>query len=321
MYHDKYHFLWNDFTTHLSSMFRDLAQSSEYADVTLVSDDRKQSYAHKFVLSACSPVFKMMLGKNANQNPIIFLRGVNHQEIESMLQFMYLGETTIDRRRMNEFFNTAKSLEVKELCVNVDVAKNLEESTAAQELDPVIHRSKNKEEDDSFKNMFLPIEIQTPLNGKSGSNFLTEEQEEKPILPLHVQEQVEVLPVPVEKFAVAVKEKIEETPEFQCPECSKVCKDSMALKKHQFMSHDFDRQYPAFTNKAKAKHSIREDPRPITKTKFNSDNHKNDIQCAYDSCDYTTTNRNNRGNRNMTAHVKLHHPSSQNDLYLMNPKQ
>ena len=58
MYHDKYHFLWNDFTTHLSSMFRDLAQSSEYADVTLVSDDRKQSYAHKFVLSACSPCFQ-----------------------------------------------------------------------------------------------------------------------------------------------------------------------------------------------------------------------------------------------------------------------
>ena len=48
MFHDKYHFLWNDFSTHLSSMFRDLAQSSEYADVTLVSDDRKQSYAHKF---------------------------------------------------------------------------------------------------------------------------------------------------------------------------------------------------------------------------------------------------------------------------------
>ena len=175
-------------------MFRDLAQSSEYADVTLVSDDRKQSYAHKFVLSACSPVFKMMLGKNGNQNPIIFLRGVNHQEIESMLQFMYLGETTIDRRRMNEFFNTAKSLEVKELCVNVDVAKNLEESTAAQELDPVIHRSKNKEEDDSFKNMFLPIEIQTPLNSKSGSNFLTEEQEEKPILPLHVHTAAQVQP-------------------------------------------------------------------------------------------------------------------------------
>ena len=304
-------------------MFRDLAQSSEYADVTLVSDDRKQIHAHKFVLSACSPVFKMMLGNNANQKPIIFLRGVNHQEIESMLQFMYLGETTIDRRRMNEFFNTAKSLEVKELCVNVDVAKNLEESAATQELDPVIHRSKKKEEDDSFKNMFLPIEIQTPLNSKSGSNFLTEEQDDKPILPLHVEEQVEVLPVPVEKFAVAVKEKIEETPEFQCPECSKVCKDSMALKKHQFMSHDFDRQYPAFTNKAKAKQSIGDQhPRPpITKTKINSDDQKNVIQCAYDSCDYTTTNRNNRGNRNMTAHVKLHHPSSQNDLYLMNPKQ
>ena len=315
MFHDKYHFLWNDFSTHLSSMFRDLSQSSEYADVTLVSDDRKQIHAHKFVLSACSPVFKMMLGNNANQKPIIFLRGVNHQEIESMLQFMYLGETTIDRRRMNEFFNTAKSLEVKELCVNVDVANNLEKNSAAQKLDPVINRSsKNKEEDDSFNNMFLPIEIQNPLNSKSGSNFLIEEQEEKPILPLHVEDQVE-------KFAVAVKEKIEETPEFQCPECNKVCKDSMALKKHQFMSHDFDRQYPAFTNKAKAKQSIREDPRPITKTKINSDDHKNVIQCAYDSCDYTTTNRNNRGNRNMTAHVKLHHPSSQNDLYLMNPKQ
>merc|ERR1719342_202001 len=45
------------------------------------------------------------------------------QEIESILQFIYLGQATFYQDRMNEFLNVAKSLEIKELSKNLDDPK------------------------------------------------------------------------------------------------------------------------------------------------------------------------------------------------------
>ena len=66
----------------------------------------------------------------------IYLRGIQHQEMESILQFMYLGEATFYQDRMNEFLCVAKNLEIKEL--NKDVELDEENS---EEIDktPVNH--------------------------------------------------------------------------------------------------------------------------------------------------------------------------------------
>merc|ERR1711873_89221 len=82
-------------------------------DVTLVSDDQTQFKAHKIVLSACSPVFKKIIESNPSQHPLIYLRGIQSYEMESILQFMYLGEGKFYQERMGEFIKVAKDLEVK----------------------------------------------------------------------------------------------------------------------------------------------------------------------------------------------------------------
>ena len=46
----------------------------------------------------------------------MYLRGIQFSEIESILQFIYLGEATFYEERMDEFLAVAKSLEIKELC-------------------------------------------------------------------------------------------------------------------------------------------------------------------------------------------------------------
>ena len=38
-----------------------------------------------------------------NSHPIIYLRGIQYSEIESILQFIYLGEEKFYEERMNEF--------------------------------------------------------------------------------------------------------------------------------------------------------------------------------------------------------------------------
>ena len=89
--------------------------SDSFTDVTLVSDDKQTIKAHRNILSACSPVFEnILLMEIQNQHPVIYLRGIQFSEIESILQFIYLGEAKFLEHRVNEFLSVAKNLEIKE---------------------------------------------------------------------------------------------------------------------------------------------------------------------------------------------------------------
>jgi len=125
---EKYTLNWHTFSEHLQVMFKDLYQEGRYTDVTLVSDDQTQFKAHKIVLSACSPVFKKIIDSNPSQHPLIYLRGVQSYEVESILQFMYLGEGRFYHERMGEFIKVAQDLEVKEISDGVEMGSGEEET-------------------------------------------------------------------------------------------------------------------------------------------------------------------------------------------------
>ena len=65
---DDYNFKWKTFSKHLDQTFRDLLEDKRFANATLVCDDQRQIKAHKFVLSACSPVFKKIIDNTLSQN-------------------------------------------------------------------------------------------------------------------------------------------------------------------------------------------------------------------------------------------------------------
>ena len=88
----------------------------DFMDITLVCDDRTEFRAHRNILSAFSPVIRQMLQLNAkSSHPVVFLRGVKKQEMESILKFIYLGEVSFNQSRMDEFLAVADILEVREL--------------------------------------------------------------------------------------------------------------------------------------------------------------------------------------------------------------
>ena len=116
MHQEKYSLTWHTYSDHLRSMMKELIMNDDFADVTLVTEDKKQIKAHINILSACSPVFKDILKKEKNSNQIMYLRGIQFPEIESIMQFIYLGEATFYKERMDEFLAVARSLEIKELC-------------------------------------------------------------------------------------------------------------------------------------------------------------------------------------------------------------
>ena len=116
MHQEKYSLTWHTYSDHLKSMMKELMMNEDYSDVTLVTEDKKHIKANICILSACSPVFKDMLKKENKSNPIIYLRGIQYSEMESIMQFIYLGEATFYKERMGEIIAVAKSLEIKQLC-------------------------------------------------------------------------------------------------------------------------------------------------------------------------------------------------------------
>ena len=112
----KYSVTWHGYSDHLKTMMKELMMNEDFSDVTLITEDKKQIKANINILSTCSPIFKDILRKEKNSSTIMYLRGIQYSEMESIMQFIYLGEATFYEERMNEFLAVAKSLEIKELC-------------------------------------------------------------------------------------------------------------------------------------------------------------------------------------------------------------
>ena len=116
MREEKYTLNWHTYSDHLRDILKEMSLDNSFADVTLVTDDKKQMKAHRNILSAGSSVFKEILQINtSNSHPVIYLRGIQHSEMESILQFIYLGEANVLEKRMNEFLTVAKNLDIPEL--------------------------------------------------------------------------------------------------------------------------------------------------------------------------------------------------------------
>lgn len=110
----QYSLKWNDFQSSILSSFRHLRDEEDFVDVTLACD--KGSFtAHKVVLSACSPYFRKLLKANPCEHPIVILRDVRAEDVESLLRFMYNGEVHIGHEQLSDFLKTAQLLQVRGL--------------------------------------------------------------------------------------------------------------------------------------------------------------------------------------------------------------
>lgn len=156
---EKYNLGWNTFKTHLAETSRELYQGKLFADVTLVSDDMIQTPAHRTVLSGASGVFKRLLMLNPSAQPLLFLKGVQHEELESILEFIYLGEAKVSECRIEEFARVALELDIKEL--NQSQRKsNFEETNSQLNLKDtyeVPHKSDIKEANPPNMSQTVPV--------------------------------------------------------------------------------------------------------------------------------------------------------------------
>ena len=55
------------------------------------------------------------LGNNPHQHTLIYLKGITWSNLQAIIQFIYLGQTEVERESFEAFMNDAKELEVKGL--------------------------------------------------------------------------------------------------------------------------------------------------------------------------------------------------------------
>ena len=165
---------WLTFTDHLQLMFKDLYEEGKHSDVILVCDDQIQFKAHKILLRTCSPVFKKIIDGNFNQNPLIYLRGIHSHEMESILQFMYLGEGRFYYERMGEFIKVAKDLEVKEISKGMEIAneeKDAPEESIIDDKEKGFDEYHEPKQLTTIKQMSSYAQIRGPSPGTARSRF------------------------------------------------------------------------------------------------------------------------------------------------------
>ena len=60
---DKFCLQWNDFERNISEAFKELREEKDFFDVTLACEE-EEIQAHKLILAACSPFFRLVLTEN-----------------------------------------------------------------------------------------------------------------------------------------------------------------------------------------------------------------------------------------------------------------
>ena len=104
---------WPNYLQHLRKSLSDMFKSMEStADVTLVCEDGTETKAHKLILSVSSNILNNAINDLPVNGKKIFLKGIQNQEIRSILEYMYLGVVKVNQAKMNELIEAAKILQI-----------------------------------------------------------------------------------------------------------------------------------------------------------------------------------------------------------------
>ena len=212
----KFNLTWHSYSDQLKVMMKEIMTSGDFADVTLICDDKKKIRAHKNILSACSSVLKDIL--QIENSSVIYLKGVNFSEMQSIIEYIYLGETTAYQEQMNAILDVATSLEVKGLTNADDVLNNGDN-----------FGRKYTEEDSIIENETKDINHEGILGENCDDDIIIEKE---PISTISSRRQEEKL-TPKQKNST-----IKNDSQFICIECNKTYRGQSGLYHHNQSIHE-----------------------------------------------------------------------------------
>ncbi|XP_047736362.1 transcription factor Sp8-like [Hyalella azteca] len=112
----QYSLKWNNHTSTFCHVLSTLREKDKYSDVTLACEGRFYN-VHRLVLGICSDYFDAMLERTPCKHPIIVLKDIKAEDLESLLSYMYIGEVSVSHSDLGRLIKAAELLCIKGLAV------------------------------------------------------------------------------------------------------------------------------------------------------------------------------------------------------------
>ena len=130
--------IWSEFRTSTASFISQLHSSNDFSDVTLSCEDAEQIPAHRVILSAGSRFFNNLLHKSrSDQHPLIYLRGVPKEHLVEILSFLYRGEASVQKTKLDSFLALARDLGIRGFAEDEDAFKEEDSVGGAEHSEEV----------------------------------------------------------------------------------------------------------------------------------------------------------------------------------------
>ena len=103
---------YSDRSIEQTKFYNELFEKQELTDVTLACDDGFQIKVHRTTISASSLFFREVIMNSDNTNPFIYLKGVNQESLQSLLEFIYAGETVVKTENVDDLVAIGNELKI-----------------------------------------------------------------------------------------------------------------------------------------------------------------------------------------------------------------
>ena len=106
---------WSEFQANVSTSFRDVRKTADFADVTLACEDGRRIEAHRIILSSSSEFFRDLLHSSTSimpTHPLVYMRALPYETLASVIDFIYHGEVEVEKEDLDTFLQVASELRV-----------------------------------------------------------------------------------------------------------------------------------------------------------------------------------------------------------------
>jgi len=164
----------------VENLIKNIQHDKEFSDVTLSCGNAskvKFLQAHKVILAHSSTLFKQLL-KNQSQNTsngnvVLYLKGIQFEDLSSLLDFIYRGEVKVAPSNLTSFLSAANDLKVEVLFQQDTNPNNTEDEAPVEEEN--LEEKSNMEEPNEVSFIKSEDELQLPglqLPGLSSKDLL-----------------------------------------------------------------------------------------------------------------------------------------------------
>ena len=264
----KYDLRFDSYPNYVMDIMKEMKETKEFADVTLICEDGKYIKAHKNVLSASSAVIKSILKLDDCPSSKIFLRGISYNELVSLIEFIYLGEVKIYEGKLEDLLKVAESLRIKQLerqdhtfsgekdqisseslkFSQIKTSEEFKYESIIQEALPLDEHQENFEEQDENEDQAI-VQEQDQLTGVQceENDFGESEREEKEefngktsCLDTQSTEMDHTEHVTKSIFTLKIRKKLDVSrgDKFPCSECPLEFSTFTNLNKHKRTKHE-----------------------------------------------------------------------------------